>query len=239
MKSKIYITGSSGFIGFHIAKKLLDKGISVHGFDSMNNYYDINLKKLRLRILKKNKNFSFTKGLLENHKLLRQSVIKFKPTIFIHLAAQAGVRYSLKNPKSYLDNNIEGQMKLVDTRLSYSGVRHVSRRLTGNKTATGFIGIKDYSDKASIQKSVKLISSNETIYDSLVPDLREIWSIDGIDDSDYTLKIGHMHIAFHARTSRRFGPCIDITTNTASAYRSQYAHVFPEVTPSNSLSDFD
>ena len=53
MKSKIYITGSSGFIGFHIAKKLLDKGISVHGFDSMNNYYDVNLKKLRLRILKK------------------------------------------------------------------------------------------------------------------------------------------------------------------------------------------
>ena len=55
----------------------------------------------------------------------------------------------------------------------------------------------------------------------------------------HTLKVGHRHIAFHALTSRRFGPCIDIMTNTASAYRSQYAHVFPEVTPSNSLIDFD
>ncbi len=113
MKSKIYITGSSGFIGFHIAKKLLDKGISVHGFDSMNNYYDINLKKLRLRILKKNKNFSFTKGLLENKKLLNQSVLKFKPTIIIHLAAQAGVRYSIDNPNVYLNSNIIGTFNII------------------------------------------------------------------------------------------------------------------------------
>ena len=63
---KIFITGASGFIGFHLAKKLLDKGIKVHGFDSMNSYYDVNLKKARLKILKKYKNFSFTKNKLEN-----------------------------------------------------------------------------------------------------------------------------------------------------------------------------
>ena len=62
---KIFLTGSSGFIGFHLSKKLLDKGHSVHGFDSMNNYYDVKLKKSRLKILKKYKNFSFTKGNLE------------------------------------------------------------------------------------------------------------------------------------------------------------------------------
>ena len=93
MKSKIYITGAAGFIGFHATKNFLDKGIKVHGFDSMNNYYDTRLKKNRLNILKKFKNFSFTKGLLENQKLLNQSVLQFKPTIIIHLAAQAGVRY--------------------------------------------------------------------------------------------------------------------------------------------------
>ena len=95
MKSKIYITGAAGFIGFHAAKKFLNKGIKVHGFDSMNNYYDPHLKKNRLNILKKYENFSFTKGLLENQKILNQSVLKFKPTIIIHLAAQAGVRYSI------------------------------------------------------------------------------------------------------------------------------------------------
>ena len=94
MKTKIFITGSSGFIGFHVSKRYLDKGFKVCGFDSMNNYYDVSLKKSRLRILKRYKNFSFTRGNLENHKLLLRSVIKFRPKIIIHLAAQAGVRYS-------------------------------------------------------------------------------------------------------------------------------------------------
>ena len=113
MKSKIYITGSSGFIGFHTAKRLLNKGIKVHGFDSMNTYYDLKLKKDRLNILKKYKNFSFTKGLLENEKVLSNSISKFKPSIIIHLAAQAGVRFSLESPKNYLNSNIVGTFNIL------------------------------------------------------------------------------------------------------------------------------
>ena len=113
MKSKIYITGAAGFIGFHTAKNFLSKGIRIHGFDSINNYYDPNLKKSRLKILKKYKNFSFTKGLLENEKLLNQSVLKFKPSIIIHLAAQAGVRYSIENPDVYLSSNILGTFNVL------------------------------------------------------------------------------------------------------------------------------
>ena len=67
---KIFITGSSGFIGFHLSKKLLEKGHSVHGFDSMNDYYDIKLKKARYQLLNKYKKFSFTKSKLENKKKL-------------------------------------------------------------------------------------------------------------------------------------------------------------------------
>jgi len=113
MKTKIYITGAAGFIGFHAAKKFLDKGMKVHGFDSMNNYYDIRLKTNRLNILRKYKNFSFTKGLLENQKLLNQSVLKFKPTIIIHLAAQAGIRYSVVNPDVYFNSNIFGTFNVI------------------------------------------------------------------------------------------------------------------------------
>jgi len=113
MKPKIFISGSSGFIGFHVAKKFLDRGIKVHGFDSMNNYYDVNLKKSRLNILKKYKNFSFTKGNLENYKILLRSIIKIKPKIIIHLAAQAGVRYSIKNPETYLNSNIIGTFNIL------------------------------------------------------------------------------------------------------------------------------
>jgi UDP-glucuronate 4-epimerase len=110
----IFITGSSGFIGFHLAKKLLDKGVKIHGFDSMNAYYDIKLKKSRLQILKKYKNFSFTKGLLENQKILDKSILKFKPKIIIHLAAQAGVRYSIEKPRVYLNSNIIGTYNVIE-----------------------------------------------------------------------------------------------------------------------------
>jgi len=113
MKTKIFITGSSGFIGFHVAKRYLDKGFKVSGFDSMNNYYDVKLKKSRLKILKKYKNFSFTKGSLENQKILNNSIKKFKPSIIIHLAAQAGVRYSIDNPDVYLNSNILGTFNVI------------------------------------------------------------------------------------------------------------------------------
>ena len=111
---RIFVTGSSGFIGFHLSKKLLDKGHTVHGFDSMNKYYDVKLKKARLKILKKYKKFFFTKNKLENKKILSQSILKFKPTVIIHLAAQAGVRYSIENPRAYMDSNIIGTYNVIE-----------------------------------------------------------------------------------------------------------------------------
>jgi len=111
---KIFVTGSSGFIGFHLSKKLLEKGHTVHGFDSMNKYYDVKIKKARLKILKKYKKFFFTKNKLENKKILNHTILKFKPTIIIHLAAQAGVRYSIENPKAYMDSNIIGTYNIIE-----------------------------------------------------------------------------------------------------------------------------
>ena len=113
MKTKILVTGSSGFIGFSISKKLLEKGNKVHGFDSMNSYYDTKLKKTRKNILKKYKNFTFTKGNIENKKILEKTLIKFKPNIVIHLAAQAGVRYSIDKPDIYLSSNIVGTFNVI------------------------------------------------------------------------------------------------------------------------------
>jgi UDP-glucuronate 4-epimerase len=111
---KIFVTGSSGFIGFHLSKRLLEKGYNVHGFDSMNNYYDVKIKKTRLKILKEYKRFSFTKNKLENKKILSSSILKFKPKVIIHLAAQAGVRYSIENPRAYMDSNITGTYNIIE-----------------------------------------------------------------------------------------------------------------------------
>lgn len=111
---KIFITGTAGFIGFHIAKLLLEDGHQVHGYDDVTDYYDINLKKSRQNILLKNENFSTTKGMLEDFTKLSNITNKFQPEIIIHLAAQAGVRYSLENPRAYVDSNIVGSFNIIE-----------------------------------------------------------------------------------------------------------------------------
>ena len=110
----IFITGTAGFIGFHLANLLLKKGFKVHGYDSINDYYDVNLKHARQNILLKDKNFSTTKGLLEDNHKLNEVADKFEPDIIIHLAAQAGVRYSLENPRAYIDSNIIGTFNVME-----------------------------------------------------------------------------------------------------------------------------
>ena len=111
---KILITGSSGFIGFSLALNLLKNGHKILGYDSINDYYDINLKYSRNKILKKFKNFSFIRGELEDQKKLNKNVLSFKPEIIIHLAAQAGVRYSLDAPRKYLSSNIIGTFNIIE-----------------------------------------------------------------------------------------------------------------------------
>ena len=120
MDKKIYlITGSAGFIGFHLSKKILSKGFKVIGVDNLNNYYDIQLKKKRNLILKKNKNYIFEKIDIKNYKNLESVFKKYKIYKVIHLAAQAGVRYSLKNPRSYIDNNISGFFNILEISKNY------------------------------------------------------------------------------------------------------------------------
>ena len=107
MKKKILITGCAGFIGFHLALNLSkNKNLEIYGLDNLNNYYDVNLKKKRINILSEKKNFHFTKIDLKKFTRLEKYFIKKNFFAVYHLAAQAGVRYSILNPKVYLDNNI-------------------------------------------------------------------------------------------------------------------------------------
>ena len=114
IKKKIVVTGSSGFIGFHISKKLLDAGFYVTGIDNITNYYSTKLKKKRTSILKKSKNFNFYKFDLSNKKKTFNLLKKIKPNIIIHLAAQPGVRYSFINPHMYVSSNIYGFLNILE-----------------------------------------------------------------------------------------------------------------------------
>jgi UDP-glucuronate 4-epimerase len=113
-KKRILITGTAGFIGFSLTLNLLKKGYKILGYDSINDYYDVDLKLSRNKILKKFKNFVFIKGELEDQKKLNRNVFKFKPQIIIHLAAQAGVRYSLDVPRKYISSNIIGTFNIIE-----------------------------------------------------------------------------------------------------------------------------
>ena len=110
----ILVTGAAGFIGYHLTKKTLNKNKEVIGIDNINSYYDISLKKDRINKLKKNKKFSFYKVDLSNYKKLNNIVKKNKIKIIVHLAAQAGVRYSIKNPRTYFKSNLEGFFNILE-----------------------------------------------------------------------------------------------------------------------------
>lgn len=114
MKRKIFITGTAGFIGFHLARLLLAEDFCIHGYDGMTDYYDVSLKRRRHQMLHENPNFSATEAMLEDHNHLDAVIEEFQPEVIIHLAAQAGVRYSLENPRTYIDSNITGTFNVME-----------------------------------------------------------------------------------------------------------------------------
>jgi UDP-glucuronate 4-epimerase len=121
---KILITGSAGFIGFHLSKLLLYKNYTVIGIDNLNKYYDPKLKEDRLAILKQNNNFIFQKQDIKDKSGVDNIFIKYKPDYVINLAAQAGVRYSIKNPYAYVDSNLVGFMNILEACRKYT-VKHL------------------------------------------------------------------------------------------------------------------
>ena len=115
----VLITGSAGFIGFHLAQTFLSKKWKVVGFDAMTNYYDVNLKKDRHKILEKNPNFFAYKGFLQDPIQLHETYQLHKPKTIIHLAGQAGVRYSIDNPMSYVESNLIGTFHILELARKY------------------------------------------------------------------------------------------------------------------------
>ena len=111
---RIFITGTAGFIGFHLSKLLLAEGFRVHGYDGMTDYYDVALKQRRHQMLLQNEGFSATEGMLQDVARLDAAADAFRPDVIVHLAAQAGVRYSLENPRSYIDSNIVGTFNVME-----------------------------------------------------------------------------------------------------------------------------
>lgn len=121
---RYFITGTAGFIGFHLARRLLSEGHEVTGFDGMTPYYDIRLKQMRHAALAQYPAFRAEIAMLEDRPHLERAMTEARPDVVVHLAAQAGVRYSLENPQSYLTSNVIGSYNIIELAERHT-VRHL------------------------------------------------------------------------------------------------------------------
>ena len=163
---KILVTGSSGFIGSNLSKRLLeDKSNIVIGLDNMNDYYDVSLKEYRLNELLKYSNFNFIEGNISNKELINKIFDQYKPDIVVNLAAQAGVRYSIDHPDTYIESNIIGFYNILEACRNYP-VEHLvyasSSSVYGNNAKVPF-SVEDKVDTpvslyAATKKSNELLA---------------------------------------------------------------------------------
>lgn len=165
IEKTILVTGAAGFIGFHLTKRLLLSGYRVAGVDSLNDYYDPALKRARLSELTAFERFSFTEGDLAENELVERLFAETKPDVVVHLAAQAGVRYSIENPRAYIESNIVGFFNVLEA-VRHNPVAHFlyasSSSVYGNRDKTPF-SVEDRVDKpislyAATKKSDELFA---------------------------------------------------------------------------------
>ncbi|MCD8921211.1 NAD-dependent epimerase [Staphylococcus gallinarum] len=158
---KILITGAAGFIGSHLAKKLIAQHHEVIGVDNINDYYSVSLKEDRLKSIGDN-NFTFFKLNLEDYEDLKEVFIKEQPEVVVNLAAQAGVRYSLENPRAYIDANVVGFMNILECSRHFD-VKHLiyasSSSVYGANTSKPFSTSDNIDHPLSLYAATK--KSNE------------------------------------------------------------------------------
>jgi UDP-glucuronate 4-epimerase len=154
----ILVTGAAGFIGFHVAKRLLDRGETVVGIDNLNPYYDPRLKEARLGRLQKSRGFTFVHGDIADTDGMQELFGEHEPKRVVHLAAQAGVRYSVENPYAYVESNVLGFQNILEG-CRHNHVEHLVYASTSS--VYGLHTKQPFSEHASIDHPVSLYAATK------------------------------------------------------------------------------
>ncbi len=170
----VYITVTAGFIGFHLAKLLLSEGFVVHGYDGMTDYYDVALKQRRHAMLLQNANFSTTEGMLEDQELVDKTIDDFQPDVIVHLAAQAGVRYSLENPRAYLDSNVIGTFNIMDAARRLK-VQHLL--MASTSSVYGANEIMPFTETEKADTQLTIYAATKKANESMAHSYAHLWDL--------------------------------------------------------------
>ncbi len=173
-RHRIAVTGSAGFIGFHVTRTLLEQGLEVHSFDAVNDYYDVTLKEARLAALGGNKNHAFHKGLLEDASAMEKFFSAARPDIVIHLAAQAGVRYSLTHPQAYIDSNLIGFQNILD-QCRKNAVKHLV--YASSSSVYGANGKLPFAESDPAEHPLSLYAATKKANESMAHSFSNIFGI--------------------------------------------------------------
>ena len=171
---RVFVTGTAGFIGFHLAGALLANGFQVRGYDGITDYYDTALKRRRHEMLLQQAGFDAIEGRLEDYDELWRSAESFNPDVIVHLAAQAGVRYSLENPRAYIDSNLVGTFNVMEAARLLE-VEHLLMASTSSVYGANTVMPFTESEKADTQ--LTLYAATKKANESMGHSYAHLWNI--------------------------------------------------------------
>ena len=171
---RVLITGTAGFIGFHLAELLLDEGFIVHGLDGLTDYYDVALKQRRHQHLKQKPNFTFDEFMIEDHGRIMEVAINFAPDVIVHLAAQAGVRYSLENPRAYIETNVVGTFNIMEAARELK-VEHLL--MASTSSVYGANEEMPYSELDKVDSQLTMYAATKKANEAMAHSYAHLWDL--------------------------------------------------------------
>jgi len=171
---RIFITGTAGFIGYHLAELLLDEGLAVRGYDGMTDYYDVQLKRRRHQMLLQKPGFGADEAMLEDYDRLRRAIAEFRPDAIVHLAAQAGVRYSLEEPRAYVDSNVVGTLNVLEIAREL-GVGHLL--IASTSSVYGANGDMPFDEKQKADTQLSIYAATKKATESMAHSYAHLFDI--------------------------------------------------------------